>query len=100
MLTYCAKHFQEDLPNSLEELVFDEDIAGKRVTVYCIDREHTNPYRTWERAGKPEMTDELLEQLREEGRLKPVAELVADGNSIPLPLTANATFLITVQEER
>ena len=100
MLTYCEKHFQEDLPNSLEELVFDEDIAGRRVTVYCIDREHTNPYRTWERAGKPEMTDELLEQLREEGRLKPVAELVAKGNSIPLPLTANATFLITVHEER
>ena len=97
MLTYCAKHFEEDLPTVTEALSFEEDLAGKTVTIYCIDREHTNPYRMWERAGKPEMTEAFLKQLREEGRLKPVDIFIADGSPIPLTLTPNATFLITVQ---
>ena len=97
MLSYCAKHFDEDLPTLETAISFDEDITGKTVTVYCIDREHTNPYRAWERAGKPEMTEAFLEQLREEGKLKPMDTLIADGKPIPLSLTANATLLITVE---
>ena len=97
MLTYCTKHFEEDLPTVTEEISFAQEIAGKTVTVYCIDRDHTNPYRTWERAGKPEMTDAFLDQLRKESKLMPMDSFVANGNPISLTLTANATFLITVQ---
>ena len=96
MLTYCKKHFDEDLPAVTEEISFAEDICGKTVTVYCIDREHTNPYRVWERAGKPEMTEAFLRTLREEGKLKPASVFVADGSPVAINLTPNATFLITV----
>ena len=96
LLTYCSKYFEEDLPLISEELSFDEGIAGKRVTVYCIDKTHTNPYRTWERAGKPEMTDELLRELRAEGKMKPVASFIAGADSISLDFTPNATYLVLV----
>ena len=96
MLTYCSKYFKEDLPTLTEELTFAEDISDKTVTVYCIDKTHNNPYRMWERAGKPEMTDELLRQLRAEGKLKPMT--VQKGNEpISVKLTPNATYLILVK---
>ena len=97
MLTYCSKHFEEDLPDRSETLTFEEEIAGRTVTVYCIDGEHTNPYRQWERAGKPEMTEALLRELREEGLLKPLAVFSATGRSSPLMLTPNSTFLMLVE---
>ncbi len=96
MLTYCAAHFEEDLPDVEELLTFDEDISDKTVTVYCIDKNNNNPYRMWERAGKPEMTEEMLGALREEGRLKPV-RIQRGSEPIALTLTPNATFLITAE---
>ena len=97
LLTYCSEFFKEDIPNIKEELTYAESIIGKKVTVWCIDKNTTNPYRTWERAGKPEMTDELLAQLREEGKMKPVSTFTAEKNSVTLDLTPNATFLVTVE---
>jgi hypothetical protein len=66
------------------------------VTVYCIDKNNNNPYRMWERAGKPEMTEEMIGALREEGRLKPV-RIQRGSEPIALTLTPNATFLITAE---
>ncbi len=97
LLTYCSKYFEEDIPAITEELTFDENITGKKVTVWCIDKNHTNPYRNWERAGKPEMTEEYLVQLREEGKMKPVSVFTAENNTVSLELTPNATFLVTVE---
>ena len=95
LLTYCSKNFKEDIPDITEEVTFADDIDGKSITVYCIDKEHTNPYRMWERAGSPEMTEELLKALREEGKLKPVR--VQGGNEpLTLKLIPNCTYLITV----
>ncbi len=98
LLTYCSPHFEEDLPDVTEEITYAEEIRDKTVTVWCIDRAHNNPYRMWERAGKPEITDELLKELREEGRLKPIR---TQKGSEPLcvTLSANATVLITVTAE-
>lgn len=96
MLTYCSKNFLEDIPAVTEELQFAEDIAGKSVTVYCIDKHHTNPYRMWERAGCPEMSEEMIRTLRKEGELTPVAR-VAGGEPIRLTLTPNATYLIVTE---
>ncbi len=95
MLTYCSKHFEENLPDLTEEITFADDISDKTVTVYCIDKTHNNPYRMWERAGKPDMTEELLTQLKEEGELKPV-RVQSGGEPLILPFTANATYLIAV----
>ena len=97
MLTYCSKHFEENLPDVEELLTFEEDISDKTITVYCIDRHHNNPYRMWERAGKPEMTEGMIKALREEGRLKPIR--VQKGKEpIELHLTPNCTYLVTVNK--
>lgn len=97
MLTYCSKYFAEDLPDVEETLTFAEDVSDKTVTVYCIDRCHNNPYRMWERAGKPEMSESMIRALREEGRLKPLG--VQKGSEpIILKLTSNATYLITIEK--
>lgn len=97
LLTYCTRYFEENLPNITEELAFAEDITDKTVTIWCIDKMNNNPYRMWERAGKPEMTDEMLKKLRAEGRLKPV-KVQKGSEPITLTLTSNATYLVTVTD--
>ena len=95
LLSYCSKYFEEDIPTLTEQLLFEDDISDKTVTVYCIDKTHNNPYRMWERAGKPEMTEEMLKALGEEGILKPVKVQKGD-EPLSLSLTPNCTYLITV----
>ena len=97
LITYCSEFFKEDIPNITEKVTYSEDITGKRVTVWCIDKNTTNPYRMWERLGRPEMTEPLLKQLREEGNIKPIAQFIATENSVSLDLTPNATFLIIAE---
>lgn len=95
LLSYSSEHFEENIPTLDEEIVFEEDVRDKTVTVFCIDKDTTNPYRAWERAGSPPIEGEVLQALREEGRLKPV--LVQKGSEpLKLHLTPNATYLITV----
>jgi beta-xylosidase len=96
LLSYSSENFQEDLPTLSETVSFEEDIADRRVTVYCIDKSHTNPYRMWERAGKPQMTEALLKDLREEGAPRPL-KVQKGSEPITLSLTPNATYLITVR---
>lgn len=95
LLTYCSEHFEENIPTITEEVTFAENISDKLITIWCIDKNTTNPYRTWERAGKPEMTSELLATLRNEGKLKPIGTQ-SGSEPLYLKLTANCTYLITV----
>ena len=95
LVTYCSKNFKEDLPEICEEIAFADDISSKTVTIYCIDKYNNNPYRMWERAGKPEMTEDMLRELRKEGRLKATATQ-SGSEPITLKLTPNCTYLITV----
>lgn len=99
LVTYCSKRFDEDLPEIQETLSFSEDITGKKVTVWCIDKENNNPYRLYQRMGiEGEPSEEQLKLLREEGLLKPQREFVAKaGEEITLRLTANATYLVIVE---
>ena len=97
LLSYSADHFEESFPTITETVTFEENITDQTVTVWCIDRTTTNPYRMWERAGKPEMTEALLKALREEGNLKPV-KIQQGSEPITLSLTANCTYLITVTD--
>lgn len=97
MVSYSSENFDDDLPERNETVTFAEDIADRTVTLYCIDKNHTNPYRLWERSGCPAMTEDMLNALREEGSLKPMN--VQKGNiPLQLQLTANATYLIMVTE--
>ena len=61
-----------------------------------IDKNNTNPYRMWERAGKPEIEGELLSLLRKEGKLVP-HKIQSGKEPIHLKLTANSTYLIIVE---
>ena len=97
MVSYSSENFREDIPDVRETVAFESDIVGKKVTVWCIDKTHNNPYRTWERAGFPEISGDLLGQLKEEGKMKPIAVFTAENNFVELNFTANATFLITVE---
>ncbi len=93
LLTYCDKHFTENLPAVTQTLSFDQALTGKKVTVYCIDREHTNPYRL------SQGQDVSIRQLQEEGTLRPVSEFIAkDPVEIQLLLTANCTYLIQTSQ--
>ena len=96
LLTYCSQYFEEDLPAITEQVTFAEDISEKTVTVYCIDKNHTNPCRMWQKNGSHDpISEEELKELRREGKLKPL--LVQKGSEeLKLDLIPNATFLITV----
>lgn len=97
LLTYASELFEENLPEMMETLVFEEDVVGKEVIVYCIDKETTNPYRAYEKMGKKVNGEEQLKQLREEGKLKPVYKDILKKNELPLKLTANCTYLVEVK---
>lgn len=95
LLSYSSEYFEENIPAKQETVTFDEDVCGKTVTVYCIDKNHTNPYRLYEKLGKGEVDKEMLAKLREEGNLKPVKIQKGD-QPLCLDLTANSTYLITI----
>ncbi len=95
LLTYSSDYFDENLPEINEELKFDTDITGKKVTVYCIDKNTTNPYRLYQKKGIKELSDADIKELREEGNMKPVKEYNAE-DKIELKLTANSVYMIAI----
>lgn len=97
LLTYSDELLTDSLPPVTESMTFGKDISGKKVTVWCIDRETTNPYRLYEKMGIGNPTAEELTLLRKEGRLKPISEFVSQGEAIVLKLTANCTYLVEVK---
>ena len=99
MLTYCDECFEENIPETDETVDLGADMDGKKVTVWCIDKDTTNPYRLAQKKniGK-NPTKEEIALLREEGKLKPVTEFNYDNNAkFTLKLTANCTYLITAE---
>ena len=69
------------------------------MTVYCVDKNTTNPYRLYEKLGVDTPNEEQIQMLREEGNLKPVLQEEYNGQ-IKLNLTPNCTYLITVTKEK
>ena len=96
LLCYGEGNFLLEAEDRKEVIEFEEDISDKTVTIWCIDKKHTNPYRYAQEKGWTTLTKEQIELLREEGNLKPV--LVTKGvRSIELDLTAGSTYLITAE---
>ena len=100
MLAYAPKNFNETLEDKDVALNF-EGVKGKRaVRVWIIDEKHTNPYALSLREGiGNEPSDEQIEQMREEGILKPVSELENDfdvNSKIKISLTNNALAVVEV----
>ena len=96
LLTYAKDNYAEDLADRKETLSFEEDLTGKDVAIWCIDKEHTNPYRLYQKMGIETPDEQQLARLREEGKLKPVFTGKYAGE-IELNLSANTTYLITVE---
>ena len=99
MLTYCDEYFEETVPEMNETVDLGADMNGKKVTVWCIDKDTTNPYRLAQKNGiGKNPTKEEIALLREEGKLKPVAEFVySDSDKFTLKLTANCTYMLTAE---
>ena len=96
MINYSSDTFEENIPSRKETLSFEADIVGKKIKIYCIDKNHTNPYRMYEKI-KDSMTDSDIVKLREEGTLAPVFTGVAEANEITLDLIPNSTYLVEVE---
>ena len=75
LLTYASTNFDKELP-ALKTTLEIEGVTGKRdITIWAIDEDHTNPYAVYIKKGYgPELTDEQIAELREEGNLKPVKQ--------------------------
>ena len=98
LLAYASEYFDEDIPGETETVEFSEDLTGRRVTLWAIDRDHTNPYRLFEKMGVEDPDREQLKQLRAEGKLKPVSEGICQGSVLKgLRLAANGVYLLTVE---
>lgn len=96
LLSYSADNGDINLPEKTEQVVFADDVSDKTVTVFCIDRDNTNPYRLFEREKMTVPDKEQIFALRREGDLKPM--IVQSGSEpLELRLTANCTYLITVE---
>ena len=97
MFTYCSENFEEDIPEKYEEIVFDKNMEGKHVKVYCIDKETTNPYRLYTKKNCEDLSKDDIKELRLEGQMKPIKDYIAGENhKLTLKLTPNATYLITI----
>ena len=96
LLCYGEGNFLIPAEDKEEVFEFEENIIGKKMTIWCIDKEHTNPYRFAQKQGWNNLTEEQINILREEGNLKPIYVGEYTGG-IKLHLTAGATFLITVE---
>ena len=95
LLSYSGEYFEEDIETVKEKISFEEELVGKTVTVYRIDKETTNPYRVYQRLGLSELSAEDIALLRREGEMKPIYTGKLEGDA-ELTIGANSTYLITV----
>jgi len=96
LIGYSEKNFREDIKDTVQKITFEEDIIGKKVTLYRIDKNTTNPYRLYQKMGKTELDEEDVKVLRAEGELIPES-FVATENFVELSLSANAVLLLLVE---
>lgn len=99
MLTYCDEYFEENIPEITETVDLGDTANGKKVTVWCIDKDTTNPYNLAQKKNIGKVpTREEIALLREEGKLKPTSEFVYNStDKITLKLTPNCTYLVTAE---
>lgn len=95
LLSYSNEFFDEDIDTLCEKLSFEEELSGRSISIYRIDKNTTNPYRLYERLGKGDLTAEDIVVLRKEGELSPVyTGIIKDDEE--LVLTPNSTYFITI----
>jgi beta-xylosidase len=97
LVSYSSDNFKEDIPEISETILFDGDIVGKRASIFCIDKNTTNPYSKWLQMQSPIIDDKIAVVLRDEGNLKPLTRYVLKNDKISFNLTPNATYLVTIE---
>ena len=95
LFTYAEDNFSEEIEDCEESICFEGDTTGKRMTVWVIDKTHTNPYALSLKMGITIPNQEEIKLLREEGKLKPFYQ--GEAKALSLPLTANATYLVEIE---
>ena len=99
LISYSSDKFQEDIPEINEDLVFENIPDNQNVTIYCIDKENTNPYRLYERMGLDRnLSEENIRILRKEGKIKPFKTLTSK-DKINLKLTPNSVYLVLTENK-
>lgn len=100
LMAYAAENFDKKL-DTVTDTVKINGVFGKcKMTVWCIDDLHTNPYGLYLRNGYTDVTDENLEILRNEGNMKPIfeGEVTAEG-SIEYKVAINNNSLMLIEYE-
>ena len=95
LMSYSSECFSEEISDIVENITFAENIKDKQVTIWCIDKETTNPYRLYEKLKINNPNTEEISMLQEEGKLKPVF-LQSGAEKISLKFSPNSTYLITI----
>ena len=95
LMTYCADDFDDEIPEITEEISFDEEFEGKTVTVWCIDRNTTNPYRLSRTLCIRKLGPAEIPVFRKNGTLKPVIQADAK-EKISLKFLPNSVYLIEI----
>lgn len=102
-LAYASENFDHKLPSLRERIEISGISGNKKVTVYRIDDEHTNPYKLALRRGfgDTDYTEEELSILREEGEMKVYDSYESDFSENPfidVEASDNALLLIEIDE--
>ncbi len=107
-LAVAITYATQDMQPTIEEMTQTITLAGleagkKRVTVWTIDGEHTNPYAVYQKKNYPEkLSDAQIAELKEEGTLKPYTFSMetTDKAEITLKLLPNSVNLIELEAEQ
>ena len=100
MFTYRTPYFDGNLADRVENVTV-KGVNGKRKVVeWRIDKVHTNPYALCLRKGYDgtNLTPEQIEELREEGLMKPVREYEVEANGeLKLDVTLSDNCVVMLE---
>ena len=66
LMSYSSECFSEEISTIVENITFAENIKDKQVTIWCIGKETTNPYRLCEKLKINNPNMEEIRMLQEE----------------------------------
>ena len=78
-----AAYVSDDLERNLQDKEMEfvlRNCPGDMVRIWCIDKNHINPYTKYREMGMPEeLTPEQIKVLKEEGELRPIEQKKVEG---------------------
>ena len=100
MFTYRTPYFDGNLADRVETVTVKGVTGKKKVVEWRIDKFHTNPYALCLRKGYDgtNLTPEQVEELREEGLMKPVREYEVEANGeLKLDVTLSDNCVVMLE---